>query len=249
LDISAFTAYSAAVDSDINYISAAVSSIPAQIQSDWEEANTASPAYIQNKPVDLEMSAGNGISITETNNTLVFAVSGNYADATEVDSDINYLSGVIDTKLDTTAFNDYSATALVDYYKKSETSGKTEIQNALGTKLDTTAFNNYSANAKTQIDSKLTKNDFDSYSAAVDNDIDYISAAVSSIPAQVQSDWSATNTASPAYILNKPNQIDMQCGTYLDITSANNQITLDADISAISAALVHIDTYNIGIIE
>jgi hypothetical protein len=76
-----------------------------------------------------------------------------------------------------------------------------------------------------------------------------IEAAITSIPSQVQSDWSATNTASPAYILNKPNQIDMQCGTYLDITSANNQVTIDADISAISAALVHIDTYNIGIIE
>ena len=136
----------------------------------------------------------------------------------------NYLSGVIDTKLDTTAFNAYSAHALDEYYKKSETSGKTEIQNALGTKLDTTAFNNYSANVKTQIDSKLTKNDFDSYSAAVDNDIDYISAAVSSIPAQVQSDWEETNTASPAYIQNKPVDLEMSAGNGISITETNNTL-------------------------
>ena len=134
----------------------------------------------------------------------------------------NYLSGVIDTKLDTTAFNDYSAHALNDYYKKSETSGKTEIQNALGTKLDTSAFTAYSADVKTQIDSKLNKSEFNTYSAAVDNDIDYISAAVSSIPAQVQSDWEEINTASPAYIQNKPADLEMSAGNGISITETNN---------------------------
>jgi len=214
-----FDSYSAAVDNDIDYISAVVSSIPVQVQSDWEEANTASPAYIQNKPVDLEMSAGNGISITETNNILVFAVSGNYADATEVDTDINYLSGIIDTK------------------------------------LDTTAFNNYSANVKTQIDSKLTKNDFDSYSAIIDTDIDYLSAAINDIPAQVQSDWEETNTASPAYIQNKPIDLEMSAGNGISITEDNNTLifsvsgkldstafnsysaVIDTDIDYLSAAI------------
>ena len=153
----------------------------------------------------------------------------------------NYLSGVIDTKLDTTAFNAYSAHALDEYYKKSETSGKTEIQNALGTKLDTTAFNNYSANVKTQIDSKLTKNDFDSYSAAVDNDIDYISAAVSSIPAQVQSDWEEINTSSPAYIQNKPVDLELSAGDGISITEVND--TLVFAVSGNYADATEVDTY------
>ena len=50
--------------------------IPAQVQSDWSEADNTEPSYIQNKPVPKTLVAGTGISITETANDLTVATTG-----------------------------------------------------------------------------------------------------------------------------------------------------------------------------
>lgn len=72
------------------------------VQSDWEQSDSAADDFIKNKPVELAMAAGEGIGITEANNTLTISVSADYAAA----NDINFLSGSIDGKVATTAFND-----------------------------------------------------------------------------------------------------------------------------------------------
>lgn len=48
---------------------------------------------------------------------------------------------------------------MADYYKKTETSGATEIQTALNAKLNTTDFNTYSANTQTAINAKANSAD------------------------------------------------------------------------------------------
>jgi hypothetical protein len=60
---------------DVNYLSGAIDNIPAQVQSDWEETDITDPAYIQNKPDELSVSAGNYMNITENQDGgLVFDV-------------------------------------------------------------------------------------------------------------------------------------------------------------------------------
>lgn len=48
----------------------------AQVQSDWTESDTTDPAYIQNKPTTKSISAGSGISITESSNSVVISATG-----------------------------------------------------------------------------------------------------------------------------------------------------------------------------
>jgi len=147
------------------------------VQSDWTESDSTSDAFIKNKPSELSLTAGNGIGIAESGNDIVISVTGNYADAAAVASDISFLSGAVGDKLDTTAFND-----------------------AMDSVQDT----------------------FDS----VDYDIDYLSAAITGIPAQVQSDWEEVDNTLPSYIQNKPDELSLSAGNGIGITEANSAITI-----------------------
>ena len=46
-----------------------------QVQSNWKEANTSAPAYIQNKPTVKNLIAGTGIRITETAQGIVISLA------------------------------------------------------------------------------------------------------------------------------------------------------------------------------
>ena len=48
----------------------------AQVQSDWTEADTADPSYIQHKPQEVRLVAGDNINITETATSVVISASG-----------------------------------------------------------------------------------------------------------------------------------------------------------------------------
>lgn len=49
--------------------------VPAQVQSDWSEQNSASDSYIQHKPTVKNLIAGTGITITETAQGIVISLS------------------------------------------------------------------------------------------------------------------------------------------------------------------------------
>jgi hypothetical protein len=46
-----------------------------QVQSDWTEADSSAPSYIENKPVPKTLTAGTGISITENQSTITISSS------------------------------------------------------------------------------------------------------------------------------------------------------------------------------
>lgn len=165
------------IDENIDFLSGAITGIPAQVQSDWAEDDTTDPAYIKNKPDELSLSAGTGIGVSEDSGNIIISVTGDYADATTVNSDISFLSGAVDSKLDITAFND--------------------TMSDLRDELD-----------------------------EVDYDIDYLSAAVSSIPTQVQADWTEDDSTDPAYIKNKPTELSLSAGTGIGIVENTDKITI-----------------------
>jgi len=53
-------------DATVTAVVAATGAIPEQVQSDWAEDDTSDPSYIQNKPEEKVLAAGNNITITET---------------------------------------------------------------------------------------------------------------------------------------------------------------------------------------
>lgn len=48
----------------------------AQVQSDWTEADNNDPSYIQNKPEEVRLVAGDNVTITETATSVVISASG-----------------------------------------------------------------------------------------------------------------------------------------------------------------------------
>ena len=75
-DVSDFTTHSEVHDATVTAIETVTAMIPeAQVQSDWTEDDTESPAYIQNKPEESLLVAGNGIEITESDNTIVISAN------------------------------------------------------------------------------------------------------------------------------------------------------------------------------
>ena len=93
---STFATHTEVYDSTVTAINLVTSLIPeAQVQSNWTETDTSDPSYIQNKPDEYTVVAGQNIGIFVDGNNFTIAASGtdltNYATHTEV----NNVSGAI----------------------------------------------------------------------------------------------------------------------------------------------------------
>lgn len=71
-----------ATDAEVSAaIATAIASVPAQVQSNWTESASASPAYIQNKPTEVSVDfcpiiAGSNITITASGDSAVISSTG-----------------------------------------------------------------------------------------------------------------------------------------------------------------------------
>ena len=139
--------------------------------------------------------------ITGTVGTMAYENASSYSSATQVSTALNSkadktavddLSGQSETvaaalndlngrKLDTTAYTPVDTSL---YYKKTETSGATEIQTALNSKVDTTAFTNHTSSSVHMTTTEKTN--LDSLATNI--------AAISAITATKVSNWDDANT-------------------------------------------------------
>ena len=67
----------------------------AQVQSDWTEDNTSSPAYIKNKPTESTLIAGDNISIVASGDDYVISASGTDLSDYATHTEVNNVSGGI----------------------------------------------------------------------------------------------------------------------------------------------------------
>lgn len=172
-------------------------------QSDWTETDSADPAYIKNKPAALSMAAGEGIQIDESNNTITFSVSGDYAERSDLD----------------------------DYYPKTNPSGfLTEVpaEYVTDTELQT-ALDDYGTSAWVldQLDEKVDKEtgmglSHEDFTSAYKDKLDHIEASANK---NVQADWTESDSASDAFIQHKPVQLSMAAGEGISITENDNTLT------------------------
>ena len=56
-------------------VSGGTAAIPAQVQSNWTEADSSAVSYVQNKPTEINLIAGTGISLTMTAQGLVISLA------------------------------------------------------------------------------------------------------------------------------------------------------------------------------
>lgn len=231
------------INSDINYLSGAISSMPTgQVQADWTETDTTSPAYIRNKPTSFDnIQGGDGIEVTKEQDTTIISVSADYATEQYVDAGLamkmdNSMSGDF-YPMDTNPSGYLTSNSLDDYATKDyvifNTSGKvdTDVFDSTISNIDDNFaivendINYLSGSIGDKVDNDTFENvvsDIDSSFGLVESDINYLSAAISSMPAgQVQADWNQTDDTEPDYIKNKP---VMEAGEGIDITENGNTL-------------------------
>lgn len=210
----------------------------AQVQSDWTEDDTSSPAYIKHKPNESTLIAGDNISIVASGDDYVISASGtdlsDYATHTEVNNVsgaiinvVNNVSSTLDGKIDTvsSAIPDVSSFAT-----RNEVNGvsgvlESEIQIVsaaipdISDLVDTSTLTSVSGNIITTVNnvSSVLNNNIETASG---NLVELIATVSSEIPEQVQSNWNETDTSDPSYIQNKPDLSVYATNTDLQIVSS-----------------------------
>ena len=97
LDISNFATNSqvTGLEAEIQAVSAGIPA--AQVQSDWNQSATGEPDYIKNKPAEVNLIPGEGISITASGDDFVISsnATGDYVTHDELATEISTVTGMI----------------------------------------------------------------------------------------------------------------------------------------------------------
>lgn len=178
-DVSDFTTHTEVHDATVTAIETVTAMIPdAQVQSDWNQTNSAQPDYIKNKP-NLNQYATD----TEVSNAIVTAIEA-----------VTAMIPAAQVQSDWTETN----TADPSYIQNKPD----EYNLVAGQNIGIFVAGDNVTIAASGADLSNYATDTEVYNATVTA----IQTATGLIPeAQVQSDWNESNTSSKAYIKNKPN--------------------------------------------
>lgn len=195
----------------------------AQVQSNWTETDDTDPSYIQNKPVGVELVAGQNIGIFSDDTTITIAASGSdlsdYATHSEVINSVTSVSSVLQNEIDavSAAIPVVTGFATVDTVNTVSSILEQEIQTVSAAIPDVSDYATHTEvnNAITAV-TGLIPTDYVTHnevSAVSGNLVNYVDESVVSainvisgiIPeAQEQADWTETDNTEPSYIKNKP---------------------------------------------
>jgi hypothetical protein len=220
---------------------------PAYVQSDWNTSSSSEASYIQNKPdlsvyaTESELTAGlatkqdtltAGSNITITNNVIsATAAPQEQADWNESDTAaVDYIKNKpsIPTKTsDITNDSGFITTADVPGaqtqadWAETDSSDPSYINNKpnLATVATTGSYSDLSNTPS-----------IPTATSDLTNDSGYIT--LSDVPAQVQSDWTESDSSDPSYIANKPSLATVATtGAYSDLSGAPSIPTKTSDLT------------------
>ena len=176
-----------------------------QVQADWDEESTSSPAFIKNKP-DLATVATSGDYDDLTNKPTI--------PAAQVNSDWNADSGVAEI------LNKPNLSAVATSGSYEDLSDKPTIP---------AAQVNSDWNANSGVAQILNKPNLSS--VATSGSYNDLSDKPTIPAAQQQADWAQTNTAAVDYIKNKPAAMETKplvAGTNIEFVSAPDRVTINS---------------------
>lgn len=252
----------------VEIIETATANIPEQVNADWEAVS--GKAEILNKP-DLSVYATHEevSGVSAVLNERINNVSGDLIETiTTVSGDIietvNNVSAVLEGEIVSAI---QVATGAIPEQVNSDwnaVSGKAEILNKPD--LSIYATHDELVDAVTAVSSMIptdyvTHNEVSAVSANLVNYVNSVSgditnyvdeSIVSAINVatgaceQVQSDWTEDDTNDPAYIQNKPNEIELVAGQNIGIFSDASTITIAASATDLSNYATHSEVSNVS---
>ena len=223
-----------------------IDNIPEQVQSDWQEADTESPAYIQNKP-DLDIYATHdevcAVStvlverIDEVSSAIPELPETEEVEFEELDvsslatkGELSVVSGDLYNLVTSVSAAVPDAQVQSDWTETDDTK-KSYIQHKPEVK-DVYAGENITL---TETASGLEISSYGTDTTAVSAIAEaYMEIVTAMIPeAQVQSDWTETDTSDPSYIQNKPTPKTLVAGDGINITDTVTGVEISASVSAL----------------
>lgn len=225
------------ITGDIQTVSSIIQSVSAdaQVQSDWAEQDSHDLAFIKNKPDEVNLQAGENITLTREGMTLTISASQDPSDYV-THSELESVSGDIQNEITNVTGDIQNITNVVN-----NVTG--DIQNIEGDVTNLTTIVNGVTGDITDVSGQIAA----------------VSAEVADIPEQVNADWNATE--GKAEILNKPDLtvfathdevatvsgdiMNNVTGEIADVTNIINNVT--GDIQNIEGDITNLTTVVNGV--
>lgn len=225
-----------------------IDNIQPGVQSDWEEDDPEDPAYIQNKPdLDIYATKDELQSATSEIINVIETVTGNVPTGAVTHEELENATSVLQNEIDNIPAqvqSDWTQTATgePDYIKNkpevlplvagqniaiNEVNGEIVISAEGGQPTGDYVERDELENVTSQIESEI-----ENVTSQIPSDVvthAELEAATANIPAQVQSDWTESDTSDPSYIQNKPSEKTLVEGENVHITASGDYIVISAD--------------------
>lgn len=218
-------------------IETAIDGLEPQVQSNWTETDNTKVDYIKNKPVESTLIPGNGINITASGNDYIISstvTGGGGGTFTQVNSDWDAVSGVAEilnkpVEYELVGGNNVDITV----------SGTSVVISASGGGMGQQVQSDWSQTVSTEVDYIKNKPEIEDveFTNLVAGSGITLTASGETLRidcnvtgggggAQVQADWTETDTTDPSYIQNKPTEKNLIAGANVTITETNNDVTI-----------------------
>lgn len=222
----------------------------AQVQSDWDQSDDTQPDYIKNKPdLDIyathdEVNTVSGQIIEVVNNVsgdIIETVNNVSGDIIET---VNNVSGILHGEIENIpeqqqADWDQTDNTQVDYIKNKPDLSIYATHDEVVSAVSSIDLSEYATHTEVY-DSSVTAiqlvtglipdvSDFTTHDEVHESIVSALEYVTGIIPdAQVQSDWTETDTDDPAYIKHKPNQTELVAGQNIGIFDNGSTLTIAA---------------------
>lgn len=239
LDLSDYATVSnvTALESELETVTAdvlqqATGAIPAQVQSDWTESDSADPAFIKHKPSEKILVEGQNVHITASGDYVIISADGGQVTGDYIERDeLENVTSQIESEIE-----NVTAQIPSDIVTHSELEAATgDIQADIETvssmitpELPVVGGNGIGiTETSTEITIAVT-GDYVASAELASVTADVLDQATANIPAQVQSDWTQTVTGDPSYIKHKPDTLPLVAGDNVTIDEVNGEIVISA---------------------